>query len=217
MTKEEIFTLIETLAEDQDKYNKFKEYILEFTKGERCKKGVLEFVHDLYNSKNVDGLAEMAITLHTDKTWRNSDQLRTFVFDHKITLGYVTALKDQRLVLMTAIAKYIHDTSERIQAAELDDKPERQVYLRRAVARLLSILGTNARLEIDTAEWAEIEPNQDIDYLCSTLTELTNIICDPVKIKEWADAWGDVQSLHYVTMLRSLRTYLNYLDTFTEF
>uniref|UniRef100_A0AAU8L0Q9 Uncharacterized protein n=1 Tax=Pantoea phage Survivor TaxID=3232176 RepID=A0AAU8L0Q9_9CAUD len=217
MLKEEIFSLIENLAIDQDKYNKFKEYVMEFTRGERCKKGVLEFVHDLYNSKTVEGLGELAIGLYTEKSWRNSDNLRYFIMTHPITEGYLTALTDQRYVLMTSIAKYITDTHDRIQESELEDKAERQVYLRRAVARLISVLETRPKIDLDTIDWSEVEPCEWTDYLCTTLDELCAPICDKRRIKEWADAWGDTQGLDQVQQLRSLRTYLNYLDTFYQY
>lgn len=217
MLKEEIISKIELLAEDQEKYEKFKDYILEFSNTPRCKKGVLEFVRDLYNSQNVEGLSEMAIELFTDKSMRNSERMRYWIFEHPISLGYNQALKDQREVVMCAIAKYIMDTSERIQNSDLDDKAERQVYLRRAVARLRTVMGTKTHIEFDTLDWAEVEPADYYDYLCSSLSELIDPICDKRVIQEWADSWGDCQSLSQVNMLRSLRSYLNYLDTFYQY
>lgn len=217
MLKEELISKIETLAEDQEKYEKFKDYILEFSNSPRCKKGVLEFVRDLYNSEHIEGLGEMAIELFTDKSMRNSERMRFWIFEHPISLGYNQALKDQREVVMCGIAKYIMDTAERIQNSDLDDKAERQVYLRRAVARLRTVLGTKAHIEFDTIDWSEIEPASYYDYLCSSLNELVDPICDKRVIQEWADSWGDCQSLSQVNMLRSLRSYLNYLDTFYQY
>lgn len=217
MLKDELISKIDTLAVDQEKYNKFKEYVLEFSEHPRCKKGVLEFVRDLYNSQNVEGLGELAIGLFTDKSTRNSEAMRYWIFEHPITMGYLQALKDQREVVMCGIAKYIMDTSERIQNSELDDKAERQVYLRRAVARLRGVLGSKIHTDIDTVDWSEVEAVEYIDYLCSSLSELVNPICDKKVIQEWADTWGDCQSLHQLNMLRSLRSYLNYLDTFYQY
>lgn len=217
MLKEELFNQIETLAGDQEKYDKFKEYVLEFSSFPRCKKGVLEFVRDLYNSQNVEGLSELAIELLTDKSSRNSERMNYWIFEHQITLGYLQALKDQREVVMCGVAKYILETSERIQNSDLDDKAERQVYLRRAVARLRGMMGSKIHIDLNTIDWSEIEAPDYIDYLCSSLNELVEPICDKKVIQEWADAWGDTQSLSQVNMLRSLRTYLNYLDTFYQY
>lgn len=217
MLKDELISKIDTLAVDQEKYDKFKSYVLEFSEHPRCKKGVLEFIRDLYSSQNVEGLGELAIELLTDKTTRNSEAMRWWIFDHQITQGYLQALKDQREVVMCGIAKYIMDTSERIQNSELDDKAERQVYLRRAVARLRGVMGSKVHTNLDTVDWSEVEAPDYYDYLCSSLSELVDPICDKKVIQEWADTWGDCQSLSQSTMLRSLRSYLNYLDTFYQY
>lgn len=217
MLKEDIITQLETLAADQEKFDRFKDYISEFSSQPRCKKGVLEFVRDLFNSKNVEGLNEMAIELLTDKCTRNTELMNTFIYDHQVTKGYNQALIDQREVVMCGIAKYIMETAERINASELDCKAERQVYLRRAVARFRGVAGYKVIVKFDTLDWAEVEAPEWINYLCESLEELVTPICDKKVIREWADIWGDAQSLSQVNMILSLRSYLNYLDTFSEF
>lgn len=217
MLKEDIIGQVEVLAADQEKYNKFKDYIIEFTLQPRCKKGVLEFLHDLYNSKNVAGLKEMAIELFTDKTIKNSQAMTTFIMNHQITKGNLQALKDQRELIMCGIAKYIMEVYERIQECKAEDKIERHLGLRVAVARLRGLLGgTHINLQLDSVDWSQITPAEWLKVEESTLEELVNPICDKKIIQEWADAWGDAQGLDQVKMLLSLRSYLNYLDTFWQ-
>lgn len=217
MLKEDIIGQVEVLAADQEKYNKFKEYVLDFSRVPRCKKGVLEFLDDLYNSKNVAGLQEMAIELLTDKTMINANLMTVFIMNHQITKGNLQALKDQRELIMCGIAKYIMEVYERIQESGAEDKVERHLGLRVAVARLRGLLGgTHINLKLDTVDWSLIEPAEWLKVEEVTLEELVNPICDKKIIQEWADAWGDAQGLDQVKMLLSLRSYLNYLDTFWQ-
>lgn len=217
MLKEEIFALIDQLSIDQEAYDKFYDYVYDFCSRPRCKKGCIEFVNGLYQSGNIEGFNEIAITLLTDKTECNSNKLRNFVFDHSITQGYVKSLKNQRMTIMVALADYVIETAERIRNSELEDKAERQVYLRRAVARLRKLFSYRLQTALTTETWAEVEPDEFIDYLTSTLDELVAPIKDPVRILEWADAWGDYQNLDQKNMLASIRNYPNYLDTFAEY
>ena len=217
MCKEEIISQVETLAQDQEKYNKFKEYVLDFCNVPRCKKGVLEFALDLYNSKNGEGWGEFAIQLLTDKSIKNSDALRGFVFDHPITEGSVKALKDQRQVIMVGIAKYIMSVHDAIQESDCEDKAACHVALRNAIARFRGLLGGNrVTVNLDTVDWSKVEIPEWIKPQDCTLEELINPICDKKVIQEWADTWGDAQGLDQINMLLSLRTYLNHLDTVLE-
>lgn len=217
MQKEEIFALLDQLLIDQTKYNKFMDYVQTFTKEPRCKKGCLAFIEEIFNLPNVNGKDVLAITLASTKTSRNAMETRYFIEQHEITIGYSEALKKARLLVMTKIAEYIKETSVRLSETSLSDKVERQVYLRRAVARLMAIFHSSQKTMVTEDQWAEVEPVEYIDYLNNDLDVLTGEICSEDRLIKWADVYYDEFRLNEDYIIRSLRSYVNYLDSFLKF
>lgn len=217
MQKEQLFGLIDQLILDQNKYDKFYEYVQTFTSEPRCKKGCIAFVEEIYNLPNIDGKDYLAISLLSEKTQINADMTKRFILDHKITLGYGDALKKARWMVVSEIAQYIKDTSQRLAECELLDKVERQVYLRRSVARLLTIFNAHQKTTITEEQWSEVEPSEWVDYLSSSLDELTDKIANYDAVIKWGDGSYSQYQLQDEVILSSLRTYLNYLDTFLRF
>lgn len=217
MQKEEIFALLDQLLIDQTKYNKFREYLYTFTKEPRCKKGCLAFIEEIFNLPNVAGKNELAMTLTSCKSDVNSCKVLSFIDMHPVTNGYNDALKDARCLIMGKIAEYIKDTSVRLNETTLADRNERQVYLRRAVARLKTIFGSGHKTTVLEDQWPEVEPYEWCDYLTTSLDELLEGISSEQQIKQWSDVYGDVRYLDKEHIICSLRTYLNYLDSFLKF
>lgn len=217
MQKEEIVALLDQLYLDQEKYNKFIDYVNDFTSRPRCKKGVIGFIEEIFNLPEIAGKNELAIKLLSEKTTKNSLEAATFIFNHRITKGYNKALIDARMLIMSNIADYVIDMSTRIQETELEDRPERQVYLRRAVARLITATSYTIQTPILAEQWAGVEPYQWTNYLTTTLEELVGGIRDHKRIVEWSDTVYGGMDLDNLNVVRSLGTFLDYLDTFVEF
>lgn len=219
MQKEEIFAVLDRLYLDQTKYNKFFEYLSTFTREPRCKKGCLAFIEEVFNLPQVEGRDQLAIRLLASKTMSNAYSTRYFVEQHPITVGYGSALKQGRLALLNLVTEYILDTSRRLSETTLLDKIERQVYLRRAVARFITVFhySGDLRVEIKTEQWSEVEPSDWIDYLNNDLPTLVGNINDDKKILEWSDHMYDYSHLDNDHNLGSVRSFIEYLDTFTEF
>lgn len=216
MQKEEIFAIIDQLIIDQESFNTFKEYTTTFIKDKRCRKGAIAFIEEVFKLPQVAGKEELALELVSEKCYQNSIKTEQFIFNHPITLGYSEALKQARLEVMSKIAEYIIDISQRLTDSELLDKNERQVYLRRAVARLVRVLWRGTQVIITADQWPEVTPDDRTEYLTETLEELTLRISDPIKLKEWSDVYGSHYRLDDEKQLRSVRNFLNYLETFLE-
>lgn len=217
MLKEEIFALLDQLLIDQTKYNKFLDYVHTFTKEPRCKKGCLAFIEEIFNLPNVGGKEILALTLASTKTERNAFETRCFIENHDITNGYNDALKKARLLIMTKIAEYVKETSVKLSETTLSDKIERQVYLRRSVARLMNIFYSSQKTMVTEDQWSEVEPCEWIDYLNTDLEALTADMCSEERMMRWSTVTSDDFRLHEDYIIRSLRTYLNYLDSFLKF
>lgn len=217
MQKEEIFALIDRLYIDQTKYNRFFEYLRDFTLEPRCKKGCLAFVDEVFNTENVSGKNQLAIGLLSSKTSSNSYDTRRFIENHPITIGYNNALKKARILILEDIGKYVFKVSHELSESNLTDKIERQVYLRRAVARLITVFHKTLVAELTTEQWPEVEPCEWIHYLTDSLEELVGKIDTDKEIMAWSDVYYDYKKLDIDKNLLSLKSYLNYLDTFLEF
>lgn len=217
MQKEEIFAVLDRLYIDQSKYNKFIEYLMTFTQEPRCKKGCLTFIEEVFNLPQVEGRDQLAIRLVASKTMSNAYDTRYFIENHPITVGYGEALKQARLSLLRLISDYILDVSRRLSETTLIDKVERQVYLRRAVARLLSVFHAKLPVALKTEQWSEVEPYDWIDYLNTDLATLVGKIDNDEMILKWSSHLYDVNNLDNDENLASLKSYVEYLDTFTEF
>lgn len=157
MQKEEIYAVLERLFIDQTKYNRFFEYLKTFTHEPRCKKGCLAFIEEVFNLPQIEGRDELALRLVFGKAMFNAYETRYFIENHPITIGYGEALKLARLQLLEMIADYIKDISRQLHESTLLDKSERQVYLRRAVARLLTIFHRDLPVTIKMEQWSEVE------------------------------------------------------------
>lgn len=217
MLKEEIFAVLDQLTIDQERFNKFTDYLVTFTSEPRCKKGCIEFVGEIFNLPQVDGKDVLAMQLVSVKTSRNAFDTRWFIENHPITQGYLLALKQARLQLMNKVAEYIIELSGELDKSSLSDKDERQVYLRRAVARLKTIFYSNLKVAIEENQWHEVEPYEYMDYLNDDLASLVKYICSEEEIVKWSDVYGDTYHLNKDATLTSIRSFVNYLDTFLEF
>lgn len=217
MIKEEIFARLDQLMIDQLKYNKFMDYTRTFTNDIRCKKGCLEFAKDVFNLPQLAGLDELAMRLVSSKSSSNSTKTLYFITNHPIALGYNEALVAARVELMGMIAQYVLEMADRIAASEWEDKHERQVYLRRAVARLQTLFCGDNKIPVAASDWHLVEPASYVNYLGETLAELVDRFSNGDKIKKYADSWGDYNQLNCETTLQSLRNFLDYLDSYLKF
>lgn len=118
---------------------------------------------------------------------------------------------------MTKIAEYVKETSVKLSETTLSDKIERQVYLRRSVARLMNIFYSSQKTMVTEDQWSEVEPCEWIDYLNTDLEALTADMCSEERMMRWSTVTSDDFRLHEDYIIRSLRTYLNYLDSFLKF
>lgn len=217
MQKEEVLALIDRLYLDQNKYNRFLEYLDTFLGEPRCKKGCIAFVKEVFNDKEVEGLNLLAMKLTSTKSDLNAYNAVEFVREHVITLGYNQALTQARVVILKAVRDYVLDTSRRLSETTLLDKIERQVYLRRAVGRLLTMFSYTQHVVVKREQWPEIQVDGWIDYLNNDLETLAEKIVDENAVKRWSVPGGDVNNLDRGNTLAALKSYLDYLDTFVEY
>lgn len=217
MQKEELFALLDQLLIDQDKFNKFREYLFTFVRAPRCKKGCVEFAKEIFGTENVAGLKELSITMLSEKSYQNSNNLENFINQHPITNGYNDALINARMEIMQKVADYIKDMYTRLDTCDLVDRYERHICLRRAVSRLASLFVTNTPVTVTAEQWPEVEVKLWLDYVTTTLDELVGRINQQTELKEWSDVYGSYYHLDRPEVIGSLRNFLDYLDSFLEY
>lgn len=217
MIKEELFAKIDQLTIDQSKYCAFREYLRSFVGEPRCKKGCIEFAKEIYNLPQIAGLDQFAMSLVVGKTRQNSYATEAFVMNHQITTGYNDSLITARVEILQDISDYIVEFSGKVEDTKFEDVYERQVYLRRAVARLITVLTGNRVDVIKVEDWSEVQPYDHINYLGESLEELTSYFNDKKRIVDWSDNWGSWLSLERENTLLSLRNFIDYLDSYLKY
>ncbi|WNV45846.1 hypothetical protein [Aeromonas phage AerS_266] len=223
MVKEEVKKIISELRILINNQNKFREHYLEFTNQPRCKKGCIEFIKSLTDDVHNDAsprifhyeLMDISITLLAAKSEFNSTRLRMLLGKSAVETHNAKELFKARQTLLETIGEHIKYVHEQLDKSSLRDAKERQTYLRRAVARLITVCQSHLLVPIQKDQWCEIPVSEYNDYLNTSLDELVSKLCydDDSRPSIWYDWWN----LDNDTTLASIDSYLEYLDTFLKY
>ena len=221
IVKEEIVALIEELRIKQATAKKFIDHYTVFLKEPRCKKGIVEFLDELFSgsrdtSNNVSwsfDYNETMLRLTVGKSDANSRIVRSALDKSGIKTSGFEEIKNLRMEITGKLADYMLQIQEKLDASPLQDARERQLYLRRAVARLVNARCSHLLVALTVDQWAEVEPFEYIDYLTTDIKELTDRLRHDENYRWWSVNY-DEQSLDSSTHLSSVITFLDYLDTF---
>lgn len=223
MVKEEVKKIISELRILINNQNKFREHYIEFTNQPRCKKGCIEFIKSLTDDVGNPAaprifhyeLMDMSITLLAAKSEFNSNRLRMLLGKSAIETHNARELFKAREELLEAIGEHIKWIHEQLDKSTLRDAKERQTYLRRAMGRLITVCKGYPLVSIQKDQWCEIEVNEYIDYLNTSLDELVGKLSydDDIRPSIWYDWWN----LDNDITLNSIDSYLDYLDTFLKY
>ena len=227
MVKEEVVKVINELRILTANYKKFREYVDTFACEPRCKKGVLDFVDTLLSYDNGDGKnypavfgkvrKELGLKLTVGKSDRNVQLFRDTLRDLYLDASAVNKLVETRIELVTKICEYVKHIQSELDKSELTDARERQVYLRRALARLKAAFSTYLVSPITKDNWAEVRPADCIPYLTDSLDEIINkYFTYDSKVTPWTVDW-DHNELNNDFTVDSIETFLDYLDTFIKY
>lgn len=227
MVKEEVVKVINELRILTANYKKFREYVDTFACEPRCKKGVLEFVDTLLSYDNGDGKEypavfgkvrkELGLKLTVSKSDRNVQLFKDALRDLYLDASAVNKLIDTRIELVTKVCEYVKHIQSELDKSELTDARERQVYLRRALARLKGVFGTYLVSPITKDNWSEVRPADYIPYLTDSLDEIINkYFTYDSKVTPWTVDW-DHNELNNDFTIDSIETFLDYLDTFIKY
>ena len=227
MVKEEVVKVINELRILTANYKKFREYVDTFACEPRCKKGVLDFVDTLLSYDNGDGKnypavfgkvrKELGLKLTVGKSDRNVQLFKDALRDLYLDASAVNKLVDTRIELVTKICEYVKHIQSELDKSELTDARERQVYLRRALARLKAVFNTYLVAPITKDNWAEVRPADYIPYLTDSLDEIINkYFTYDSKVTPWTVDW-DHNELNNDFTVDSIETFLDYLDTFIKY
>ena len=227
MVKEEVVKVINELRILTTNYKKFREYVETFTSEPRCKKGVLEFVDSLFSYNDGNGQEypavygkvrkELGLKLTVAKSDMNVRLFRDALRDLYLDSSAVNKLVETRIELVTKICEYVKHIQSELDKSELTDARERQVYLRRALARLKAVFSTYLVSPITKDNWTEVRPYELIPYLTDSLDEIINKYFTYVdKVTPWTVDW-DHNELSNDFTIDSVESFLDYLDTFIKY
>ena len=227
MVKEEVVKVINELRILTANYKKFREYVDTFACEPRCKKGVLDFVDTLLSYDNGDGKEypavfgkvrkELGLKLTVSKSDRNVQMFKDSLRDLYLDASAVNKLIDTRIELVTKVCEYVKHIQSELDKSELTDARERQVYLRRALARLKGVFGTYLVSPTTKDNWSEVRPADYIPYLTDSLDEIINkYFTYDSKVTPWTVDW-DHNELNNDFTIDSIETFLDYLDTFIKY
>lgn len=227
MVKEEVVKVINELRILTANYKKFREYVETFTSEPRCKKGVLEFVDSLFSYNDGAGQEypavygkvrkELGLKLTVAKTDMNVRLFKDALRDLYLDSSAVSKLVDTRIELVAKLCEYVKYIQSELDKSELTDARERQVYLRRALARLKGVFSTFLAAPISKDSWSEVRPAEHVPYLTDSMDEIiTKYFTYPDKISPWSVDW-DHNELSDEFTIDSVETFLDYLDTFIKY
>lgn len=220
MVKQELIKTLEKIRIAQTVQNKFLEYYTDFTSEPRCKKGCLEFLDSLqdYDSNAKPYLfqrerRDIAIGFTATKSEHNSSRIRRMMSQCSLRSDNAVFLVQTRARLLVQVGEYITWIHEELEKSPLRDAKERQVYLRRAIGRLASVLQTELVVPITKDQWCKVEVRTHFDYLNRSLPELVNTFSYP-EGDMYGGVWYDWWNLDRPNTLDSVASYLDYLDSF---
>lgn len=219
MVKAEVIKLIEGLRILQRQQNKYNELIREFTREPRCKKGVLALLDEIdlsdpdtpkvfYNERK-----ELAMKLTAGKSESNSRLLCAVLAQSSFDNGLHQRLRQQRTDVLLGLVEYVRFISTELEKSVLSDARERQTYLRRAVARLKSLIWTGIAVVVTKEQWATVEP-ASIPYLTEDLETLLKMIINVDEDISYGSIWWTSNGMDNFVLLSSMENYLDYLDSF---
>ena len=227
MVKEEVVKVINELRILTANYKKFREYVDTFACEPRCKKGVLDFVDTLLSYDNGDGKnypavfgkvrKELGLKLTVGKSDRNVQLFKEALRDLYLDSSAVNKLVETRIELVTKVCEYVKYIQSELDKSELTDARERQVYLRRALARLKAVFSTYLVSPITKDNWSEVKPDAYVQYLTDSLDEIINkYFTYDSKVTPWTVDW-DHNELNNDFTVDSIEAFLDYLDTFIKY
>lgn len=223
LKREEIIELGEKMLQGQAALTKYVTHYTEFFNVPRCKKGIIEFLNELFDQPTGEGeirrwqfdYNDLMIQLTTGKSHENSWKTCRALKNSNIEADGFKEIVRQRNDFMNAIADYLVHTREELEKSELIDARERQVYLRRAVARLLTVCVSRPLVTINASQWSEVTPWEYCDYLSLTMDELVS------RLRPSKDTWLSVDyqdnGLDCRENVQSILNFLDYLDTFLKY
>lgn len=227
MVKEEVVKVINELRILTTNYKKFREHVATFSSEPRCKKGILEFADSLLSYDGGDDQSypavygkvrsELGLRLTVGKSDLNTQLFRKALIELGLESGAVNKLIETRIELVGKVCEYIKHIQCELDKSELTDARERQVYLRRALARLRTLFSSYLTVPISKDSWAEVRPAEHIPYLTDSLDEIISRYFTYIdKASPWSVEF-DHNGLEDIFTIDSVETFLDYLDTFIKY
>lgn len=215
MKKEELFKTLSELSIAQEVWGKLHTHIEDFFKVPRCKKGIIEFIDSVFSpeSYQLSGYDEFKLGLISGKTAKNSWDGTRYIFDLEETKALHKNLTSKQKQFYTEMRNYIRWVFDELSKAELTDWAERQVYLRRAVARFEGNAFSSDN-PVNKEQWADVPPCERIDYLSDSIDEVLNAVFDDKKIDELGSprfGWGCVDTPNQI---KSAKSFVEYIDSY---
>lgn len=221
MKREEILALGHRIIEGQESVTRYVQHYTDFLAVPRCKKGIAAFLTELFNHDTDPNAIKqwkfdypgLMIKLTSGKSELNSDETRWALRDANVETESFKELTEQRKEFMNHVIDYALNIRVELEKSDLADARERQVYLRRAIARLITLCFSRPLTTITVDQWSEVQPYEYCDYLSLTMDELTARL-RPNAEDRWVSVTYENNGLDRKENVLSIMSFLDYLDTF---
>lgn len=233
MERQPVIDSLESIARDIESMSGFILLITDFTSKAVSKKQVREFCEEyvLDTFMSATDLKPLYARLSIEASTNNGWTLRQAIADgHTVkATEMVTNLRNRLCKALDGVFSVVANTNIELAEKGFPDLAERVMALRRAVCKIRSIFITSRQLPINIDQFPELEVIGDNDeYLTKDLGQIIDSVKEGIKSQfNWMDNWTlltmSEESVIFTSAMLdknnwiSLRNFVLYLDTFTEY
>lgn len=170
--------------------------------GEKC----------FYNAGSDDRLNQHLLGMTTKPSLRNSEMCTRILSDSKLIDRNRKAFKDGYYTLSEYVLNRVREVYSEVDESTFFNKHERIVALRRAISKYKGMLWQCDIIDPNEFDWVNADAGH-ADYLNSSLEELLNLQ-EPTYV---CNFWLYKIEGCYLDRITLMRTFMDYLDTFTKY
>lgn len=223
IVKEELYAKLDGIYSGRIKSNELADILNNYRNLKKSRQECLGFIKSIIPNPDKDKLGMLVLQLTTEESSNNCMCSVNFIESEASIISISNMLAKEEKEFLEALKQYICEHSQRIGASELADRIERQVYLRRAVSRLQETFDYSGEipLVITKEQWPDVEPNKEGRYLNYSLQEQLDKTfgepgCGINRPLVYRLYWGSL-NLHKPRVILSVKSWIEYLDTFLEY
>lgn len=227
MEREVIISKLEEFRQAYITILNFKRVINEYTftprSADEIKHFFAENLSHIYKDK--EPVKEFCIGLLRNKSRINNENFITFVQNSEVPRLNQRILEDYGKEIVGLVMGYVAEMNDKLNESTLVDKAERSVFVRKAIARFMTFASSVEKVDLIT-DWSEYTVSEYISYIDREIPELIedtlsrNIwfaIDSTSRVDRCFITKGEKEETYIENMLKSIETYLDYIDSFLKY